>query len=326
MPGGGGGGGGGGAVAAEFDSADAGASASGGEGGGETDPPLGLMGRIQAQLHEIETKMQSQIGELGDLQSKSLESLRQSQQEEMRAMHAQTAEINKSVQKLSAANGWGGSDAGTESGETEVPGAAPAPGTIPIPPEFASPGTGTGSPTSASERIVTSIHQCQSLSEQFLALKAEMDENQQRATSLQDVVEELSTALLTKAQEARGLPAPRGLSPSGSAGDMLPMANGVVPLNLNSALANSATSGPPAPTGPIKGESLKDLYAKLDGGAGKDAAHGPPEAQPESEGGSPEKPKLAKKSAKTAMVKKVAKVAKATKASKPPKTKATKKK
>jgi len=104
------------------------------------------------------------------------------------------------------------------------------------------------------------------------------------------------------------------------------MANGVVPLNLNSALANSATSGPPAPTGPIKGESLKDLYAKLDGGAGKDAAHGPPEAQPESEGGSPEKPKLAKKSAKTAVVKKVAKVAKATKASKPPKTKATKKK
>ena len=116
---------------------------------------------------------------------------------------------------------------------------------------------------------------------------------------MQDVVEELSTALLTKAQEARGLPAPRGLSPSGSAGDILPMVNGVVPLNLNSALANSATSGPPAPSGPIKGESLKDLYAKLDGGAGEDAAHGPPEAQPESEGGSPEKPKLAKKSAKT---------------------------
>ena len=300
------------------------ASGSGGEGGGEADPPLGLMGRIQAQLREIETKMHSQIGELGDLQSKSLENLRQSQQEELRAMHAQTAEINKSVQKLSVANGWGGSEAGTESGET-IRGAAQAPGTIPIPPEFASPGMGAGSPTPASDRIVTSIHQCQSLSEQFLALKAEMDENQQRATSLQDVVEELSTALLTKAQEARGLPGPRGLSPSGSVGDIPPMANGVVPLNLNSALANSATTGHLPPSGPIKGESLKDLYSKLNGGGVEQATHGPPETQPGSEGGSPEKVKVAKKSTKTAAVKKVAKVTKTTKVSKPAKTKVTKK-
>ena len=287
----------------------------------EADLSLDLMSRIQAQLRQIETKMHSQIGELGELQSKSIENLRQSQQEELQAVHAQTAEISRSVQKLSGVNGWGGSEAGTEPSSGLEKGAA----TIPIPPEFASPAARPASPT-ATERIVNSVHQCQTLSEQFLALKAEMDDNQQRATSLQDVVEELSTALLTKAQEARGLASSRGLSPSGSTGELKPAANGASPLNVNLALANS-TNVAPRTNGPVKGESLRDLYAKLNGEEGGGInSQGTEAAEPilaESEKSSPEKPKVVKKNSKTSVVKKVAKATKTTKATK---TKVTKKK